>query len=134
MSLPSISSVMEERGVVFEGASRDQLEGVLVEAMRRDIPLAVDYLQSKAREVLETGSSVNWLEDPESVLGKQLIRLHASDAMRPLAQKHFCFNHRLVFVNCCGGKILPNEEETLEEEVIRLQIASQNGVIAYADC
>ena len=124
MSLPSIPVIAQEKGLNLTALSSEQREGLLVEAMRRDMPLAVDLLHRKAHE-----AEGDWLEDPNSVIGKQLIRLHASDALRPLASKHFCHGKPLTFVNCCKGKVGAPPEDLLE-----LQIQTQAGPIAYADC
>jgi hypothetical protein len=88
MSLPSIPVIAQEKGFNLAALSASQREDLLVEAMRRDLPLAVDLLHRKAHE--DGDNAGNWLEDPNSIIGKQLIRLHASDALRPLASKHFC--------------------------------------------
>lgn len=124
MSLPSIPAIAQEKGFNLATLSADQREELLVEAMRRDLPLAIDLLHHKAHD--EDG---DWLEDPNSVIGKQLIRLHASDALRPLASKHFCHGKPLTFVNCCKGKVGEPPKDLLE-----LQIQTQAGPIAYADC
>ena len=127
MSLPSIPAIAQEKGLNLAALSADQREDLLVEAMRRDLPLAVDLLHRKAHE--EGSEAGDWLEDPNSTIGKQLIRLHASDALRPLASKHFCHGKPLTFVNCCKGKVGEPPEDLLE-----LQIHTQAGPIAYADC
>ncbi len=127
MSLPSIPAVAQERNLVLGSLTHEECEAVLVEAMRRDLPLAVDLLHRKAHESgVDAG---NWLEDPNSAIGKQLIRLHASDALRPLASKHFCHGKQLTFVNCCKGTV-----GEPPEDLLALQIATQAGPIAYADC
>ena len=127
MSLPSISAIAQEKGFDLNTLLATQREELLVEAMRRDLPLAVDLLHRKAHEDGE--SAGEWLEDPNSIIGKQLIRLHASDALRPLASKYFCHGKQLTFVNCCKGKVGEPPEDLLD-----LQIKTQAGPIAYADC
>jgi hypothetical protein len=127
MSLPSIPVIAQEKGLNLATLSPLESETLLVEAMRRDLPLAIDFLGRKAHE--DNGS---WLEDPNSPIGKQLIRLHASDALRPLASKHFCGGKELTFVNCCGG-IVGGKKKT-PDEIALLQIQSQAGPVAYADC
>jgi len=131
MSLPSIPIIAREWGIGLDSASinlEDQ-ERLLVEAMRRDLPLAIALLHRKTHEADEVGSSADWLEDPNSEIGKQLIRLHASDALRPLASKHFCNGKELTFINCCKGLVGKQPDNLL-----LLQIQCQAGPIAYADC
>ena len=129
ISLPSIPEIAKERGLDLTQLSAADEEELLVEAMRRDLPLATEFLHRESHGISDSTPSVSWLEDPNSVRGKQLIRLHASDALRPLASKHFCHGHALAFVNCCGGVIgRPPPRINL------LQIQSQAGPVAYADC
>ncbi len=127
MSLPSIPTIAREKGYALIALSATQREALLVEAMRRDLPLAVDLLHRKAHE--NGPEAGEWLEDPNSPIGKQLIRLHASDALRPLASKHFCHGKPLTFVNCCKGKVGDPPADLLD-----LQIKTQAGPVAFADC
>jgi len=127
MSLPSIPAIAIEKNLTLTELSTDQCEEILTEAMRRDLPLAVELLHQKSHEVGEDAGQ--WLADPNSDIGKQLTRLHASDALRPLASKHFCHGKHLTFVNCCKGKVGEPPSNILE-----LQIRAQAGPIAYADC
>lgn len=128
MSLPSIPAIAAERSLDLNNLSAQAQEELLVEAMRRDLPLAVAMLHTTSHDATEE-KGANWLQDPNSEIGKQLIRLHASDALRPLASKHFCHGKQLTFVNCCGGVVgVPPRNIQL------LQIQQQAGPIAYADC
>ncbi len=135
MSLPSIPSIAHERGIDLSACTRADREAVLVEAMRRDMTLAVSYLHALSHREPDESGRVLWTESPHSVLGKQLVRLHASDALRPLASKHFCHGKRLTFVNCCGGAVGgPPKKDDEDDDLLDLQIKSQAGPIAYADC
>lgn len=131
MSLPSVVRIARERNCDTANCSQSELESLLIEAMKCDLPLAVQYLHSLSHQVSPMAPAVSWLQDPNSSLGKQLIRLHASDALRPLAAKHFCHGQTLTFLNCCGGIVGTPPSHA---EVLRLQVLQQNGVIAYADC
>ncbi len=132
MSLPSIPMIAQELGFDLENLQFDEREQLLVAAMKRDLREAVDFLHQKAHTAKEVGAGVVWVQNPNSVIGKQLIRLHASDPLRRLASKYFCHDQHLTFVNCCGGKI--GGDEPKEEELQDLQIKMQAGPIAYADC
>lgn len=139
MSLPSIPDIAAERKYNLQRLTHAQREEVLVEAMRRDMPLAITLLHKKAHEAQEGSGSADWLEDPNSEIGRQLIRLHASDSLRPLASKHFCHGQQLTFINCCGGIVgtPPKNDDEDDENLDALhdrQIQSQVGPIAYADC
>lgn len=133
MSFPSVATVAAERGYDLGTLTGAQAEEVLVEAIRRDCPEAVKYLHRLSHVAQQSaGIGAPWNEDPNSMLGKQLIRIHASDAVRPLVEKHFCHGERLTFVNCCGGKV--GGQKPKDEDLLILQIHSQAGPIAYADC
>lgn len=129
MSLPSITAVALEKSINLATMNLEEQEVLLVEAMRRDLPLAVALLHNKAHEADENNGSADWLEDPNSPIGKQLIRLHASDALRPLVSKHFCHGKDLTFINCCKGVVGQRPDDLL-----LLQIQCQAGPVAYADC
>jgi hypothetical protein len=131
MSLPSVLEISREQNLNVDNASDDQLETVLVEAMRRDLPLAVAVLENNSAWADEHGSS-DWMEDPNSAVGKQLTRIHASDALRPLAAKHFCAGQELSFLNCCNGTV-GGKKKSLAE-LMRLQVQMQNGTLATPDC
>jgi hypothetical protein len=130
VSLPSITAVAQEKGINLDGVlSAEQQESVLVEAMRRDLALALDLLHRKAHEARSNGGHADWLEDPSSEIGKQLTRIHAGDVLRSLASKHFCHGLQLSFFNCCKGVVgKPPGEPML------VQIQCQAGPIAYSDC
>ncbi|HEY4496973.1 MAG TPA: hypothetical protein VI432_02395 [Candidatus Paceibacterota bacterium] len=129
MTLPSISAIAEEKGLNLENLSPENQEEILVEAMRRDLPLAAQFIHAKAHEVMNGDRSTMWTEDPNSALGKQLIRMHASDALRPLASKYFAHGLPLTFMNCCGGAVGNPPMDPMQ-----MQIKMQAGPIAYADC
>lgn len=121
----------------FPSVARHIAEGktgidALLAAVKEDCPDAIDFLHRKAHEAAESGEPVLWSEDPNSTLGKQLIRIHASDAVRPLVQAHVCHGQNLTFVNCCGGIV--GGTKPLPDAIVQLQIDCQAGPIAYADC
>jgi len=123
---------MQRMGVVLKTATEAQMESALVEAMNKDLPLAVKHLHRMSHGNLETGGYVRGNEDPNSELGKQLIRICASTILRELAEKHFCHGQTISFVNCCGPIVGPKKPTPLE--LMKLQIAMQDGTIAHADC
>ncbi|MFZ2831796.1 MAG: hypothetical protein WAZ40_01445 [Minisyncoccia bacterium] len=129
MTLPSIVAVAKERGLDLANLNLADQELVLTEAIRRDLPLAVALLHRKAHEADENDGSASWLEDPKSDIGKQLTRVHASDAIRPLVSKHICHGKDLTFINCCGGVVGKKPDN-----ILLLQIQQQAGPTAYADC
>lgn len=123
MSFPSIARHLAQGKVGAEA---------LLAAVREDCPEAIAFLHRKAHEVKDSGKPVPWSEDPNSKLGKQLIRIHASDAVRPLIQDKVCHGEELAFVNCCSG-VVGGKKKTIEE-LLQLQIECQAGPTAYADC
>ncbi len=129
MSLPSIKAVAQEMGINLGAPNAEEQEKVLVEAMRRDLGPALDLLHRKAHEAKTNGGHADWTEDPGSPVGRMLTRIHAGDALRELASKHFCHGLRLSFFNCCHGVV-----GTPPMEPMLVQIQCQAGPIAYADC
>jgi hypothetical protein len=131
MSFPSVGRVAEEFGFDLNALSSEEGAAVLLESVKRDCPEAMAFLRAKVREADESGGSLMWTENPNSLLGKQLIRIHASDAVRPLVEKYVCDGKPLAFLNCCGGVVGPKPPK---QELVRLQIQMQAGPIAHADC
>ena len=130
MSLPSISAILAERNITdVTTLAASEHRNILLVAMKRDLPIACEYLHRKAHEADGAGGAVNWDENPNSELGRQLIRIHASDAMRPIAETELCHGKKLTFVNCCNGTV-----GTPPENVFLTQIQTQNGDRAKPDC
>jgi hypothetical protein len=127
----------KEKSMSFPSVARHVAQGktglqALLAAVKEDCPEAVEYLHKKAHQAQDSGQPVMWSEDPNSKLGKQLIRIHASDAVRPLVQEHVCHGMELAFVNCCSGQVGGKKKDP--EELVQFQIECQAGPIAYADC
>jgi hypothetical protein len=134
MSLPSIPAIAQEYSIALANASDAERETILVEAMRRDMPEAVTVLKQASDKANSASGEADWLEDPNSKVGKQLIRIHAGDALRSLASKHFCGGKSLTFFNCCGGKVGGGKIKRTLGELMNLQIQMQDGTLARADC
>jgi len=130
MSYPSITAVLKERHVDLDTASYTELEGVLLEAFRRNLPIGISYLQQVAARVKQAGRRVLEPEDPNSSLGKQLIRLLGTDVARGIVEREFGVAFGLY--NCCGVVAAPTREALVMN--MREQILLQNGVLASADC
>jgi hypothetical protein len=130
MSLPSINKVSEELGITInESTSAEDLDRVLKEAMSKDMSLGIELLHRKSHEATETGQTAQWEFNPNSEIGRQLTRIHASDPLRRIASKHFCHGHQLTFVNCCKGFV-----GKPPENIALIQIQNQNGTTGSADC
>ncbi len=123
MSFPSVAKYLEQ------GLSSAE---ALLAAVKEDCAEGVAYLHRRAHEAAGSPEGIFWLEDPNSKLGKQLIRIHASDAVRPLVERHVCHGQSLTFFNCCGGQVGGKRKDP--DELIRIQIECQAGPLAYADC
>jgi hypothetical protein len=131
MSLPSLAYLTAR--VDLTSLSPQEHEKILVEAMRRDLGPALELLHKKAHEAKQNGvlGYATWEEDPNSEIGKMLIRIHAGDVLRRLASKYFCHDMELTFYNCCGGRV---GKPPKEEEQTIYQILVQNGTLGSADC
>ncbi|HUD03086.1 MAG TPA: hypothetical protein VMR46_03710 [Candidatus Paceibacterota bacterium] len=123
MSFPSVARY------IARGLSDTE---ALLAAVKEDCSEAVAYLHCKAHEAQNAGKPVLWSENPNSKLGKQLIRIHASDAVRPLVQERICHGMELAFVNCCSGQVGGDKKDPAA--LLRWQIECQAGPVAYADC
>lgn len=134
MSLPSIARVIEEHHLDAGALSSEQLESVIAEAMRRDLPLGVEYLYGLAHEARDKRSAAFGNEDPNSALGKQLIRICAGTVLRDVAEKHFCHGMKLSFLNCCGPVVAPEKDMPDKKTLMLRQLHMQDGTIAHADC
>ena len=125
MSLPSLTTLLNATGKSSDNLTGEQMEAIFVEAMRRDLPLACDYLHKQSH--LDGDPKA---EDPKSELGRQLTRI-SFDVLRTLAEKHLCHGKPITFYNCC--KIAFGERPPFEQ-MMRTQIQCQAGPIAYSDC
>ena len=132
MSYPSITAVLEERHVDLDTATNTELEGALLEAFRRDLPDGMSYLTTMAARVKQTGQRLLQPEDPNSPLGKQLIRLLGTDVARGIVERELDIGFAVGLYNCCGVVMAPTREALAMN--MREQILLQNGVLASADC
>lgn len=130
MSYPSINEIMKRRGINPETASETDLKGALWEAFETNLPLGVAYLRNVAAKVKEGGKRILQPEDPNSPLGKQLIRLVGTDVARNICQAELGVS--LALYNCCGVVGAPSEMDLAM--TVQEQIALQDGTLATADC
>jgi hypothetical protein len=130
MSYPSISEIMTARGLSLETASDRELRDALWEAFNVNLKEGVQYLTSLAAEVKESGKKVVRPEDPDSPLGKKIIRLLGTDVARSIMSERLGVPFALY--NCCCAVAAPSAEEL--EVSAREQIAMQDGTIASANC
>jgi hypothetical protein len=127
MSLPSLTRLTAEARCHLDQLSEEQLGRFMLGAIRSDLPLACEFLHK-----LSHGDGTISPQDPNSLLGKQLIRICGGDVLRSLAEEHLCHGKKITFYNCCG--IAVREEKPTRLEMLRTQFACQVGPIAYADC
>lgn len=137
MSFPSISAVLEERGLNVDTAPENDLENALWEAFNRDLPLGVAFVTNLADQVRHKGRKLIINEDPNSPCGKQVMRLLGTDVARKVCrdqmrQRTGIPTLALCLYNCCGGGGAPTEEELKPDP--RTQIKLQNGTLAPAHC
>jgi hypothetical protein len=130
MSYPSVVAVLENRGINLETATDAQIRSVLLEAFRADLGMGMSYLAGVAEKVRKTGQRFLKAEDPNSPVGKQLIRLLGADIARGVVEPHFDVAFGLY--NCCGVTAATTREDLRMN--MREQIMLQNGVLASADC
>lgn len=89
MSYPSITVVLGERGIDPETATAAEIREALLEAFHRDLKIGMVYLGRVAAKVKRTHRRLVQSENPNSKLGKQLIRLLGTDIARGIVEKRF---------------------------------------------
>lgn len=134
MSFPSVVAVAKQRGVDLTSLTDESVaRDILAEAIRLDCGDAVRYLHERVHEADAAGTEVVFSEDPNSQLGKQLMRLFAADAVRSVVREKYLHGREIVFYNCCGGILSPRGTPAPIASALT-QIHFQDGQIAYADC
>jgi hypothetical protein len=102
-------------------------------AFSTNLPLgmkAIDHVVSLRRSGTSQGP-VNY--DPNSDVGKQIIRLMGADVPRKLLEAYH--GVRFLFLNCCAPAVyLEGETFPSFEEQLQMQFDNQTGVTASADC
>lgn len=127
MSYPSIKQVLVN--VKLEDSSQEELNEMLFSAFQKDLPEGVSYLLDLAEEV-KSGKRMLKIEDPNSKLGKQLIRLIGTDVARGIMEQRTGI--ALGLYNCCGV-VGAKSKEQLDMTPLE-QIQLQDGTLADADC
>jgi len=125
MSLPSLLTATEGKNI--EALTDKELDALILTGMKADLPLACKHLHALAHGKGELATT-----DPKSELGKQIIRICASDVMRPLAEEHLCHGKQITFYNCCTVQV--SEKKPTRRAKTLIQIQAQTGPIARADC
>lgn len=130
MSYPSISGVLEDRGVNPETATDAELEAALWEAFTDDLPLGVAHLSALAAQVRQGSERILDIQDPNSPLGRQIARLLGADISRAVCEARL--DVAFGFYNCCNT-VVGKKREDLRLSM-REQVMLQNGALASPDC
>lgn len=124
MSYPSIKNVAPRT------MSERERELALLAAFRNDLPLGVEAIEGDVAKIRKDGVRRLIPEDPNSPLGKQLIRLLGTDIARGIIERHYGVAYGLY--NCCA-RVIAVDRGSLAMNTTE-QIELQNGVLASADC
>lgn len=130
MSYPSLASITEKKAVNLEEADQEEIDLVFIEAFKKDLNKGYEYLKDLAEQAREEGGRVLKIEDPNSSLGKQLIRLLGTDVARNILSRHLGVAFGLY--NCCSPVAAPSEDELNLSAAEQAKL--QNGDMASADC
>jgi hypothetical protein len=131
MSYPSIAEIIDERKINLARANDQILTNALWEAFRRDLPDGGRYLNNLVQDLATTAEKrILRIEDPNSTVGKQLIRLLGTDIARGICEHKLGAQFGLY--NCCGVVAAYRHNDLGLS--LREQIELQNGVLASADC
>lgn len=130
MSYPSVAKIVKDRGLDLSTASDTELREAIWQALNTDLKDGIDYLAGLSDEVKRTGKKVVRPENPESPLGKKIIRLLGTDIARQiLSQK---LGIQFAFYNCCCAVGAPTAEEL--KLSAREQIELQDETVATMHC
>lgn len=124
MSYPSIKLA------VTEGLSTEEQKELLWAAFQKDLPLGIQFLREQAENVRATGERILTINDPNSPLGKQIIRLLGTDIARGICEEKLGVAFGLF--NCCAPVTAPTKKDLNMTYLEQIQL--QNGVMASADC
>ncbi len=130
MSYPSIVSVLANQGIVPEVASDLELGNALFGAFEQDLALGTTHLRELADRVTNGEERILDIQDPNSPLGKQLIRLVGTDVAREICEGKFGVAFGMY--NCCSIVVAPTRARLNMSR--REQVMLQNGKLAHADC
>ena len=134
MSFPSIVALARERGLTLPDITEAEAKELLIASVRKDCPEGVAYLHARAHDAKNANQVVSWAENPNSILGRQLARLH-TDAVRPVVEEFICHGMGLRFYNCCAGEV--GKPDELAPASAKTQILLQSGDNIHgvsADC
>ena len=107
MSYPSVKQILENQNISLENADEVDLKEVLWQGLQIDLPLGINWLTQNFSSLKDGEELVMPGIDPNSELGKQLIRIVGCDLPRSVAEEKL--NIGLAMYNCCkvvgkGGK------------------------------
>jgi hypothetical protein len=124
MSYPSIKNVDPDM------LTEREREDALLAAFSIDLPLGMAAIEHDAQEVRQNGVRKLVIENPNSPLGKQIVRLLGTDVARGVLERHMGVAFGLY--NCCA-RVIAIDHESLAMTTME-QIKLQNGALASADC
>lgn len=110
--------------------TRQDLKEALWQTFQQDLPLATTYLENMACQTRKLGQRQLKIENPNSDLGKQIIRLIGTDIARQIVEGKLGVAFGLY--NCCSPVCALTRKE-LNLSLVE-QISLQNGELASADC
>ena len=109
MSYPSIKNVDPNT------LTEQEREKALFAAFHADLPLGMAAIELDVTEVKSNGNRKLVPEDPNSPLGKQIIRLLGTDVARGILERH----HGVAFglYNCCGRVVAPEPRRSADDHI-----------------
>jgi hypothetical protein len=99
MSYPSIAKILADKNIDLEIANNLQLRESLWEALQIDLPLGFKYLFDFAQNTNDQSQNTGEDIDPNSLLGKQIIRIIGCDLPKTLFEEKT--GVRFGLYNCC---------------------------------
>ena len=124
MSYPSIKDVNAL------SLSVEEQKEVLWGAFQKDLPLGIQFLSGEAEKVRMNGERSLVANDPNSALGKQVIRLLGTDIARAICEEKL--GVAFGFYNCCASVTARAKSELKMSYLEQIQL--QNDVLASPAC
>lgn len=120
MSYPSITKVLESQELNLQTSSESALRNALYEALKIDLPVGLEYLDKFAAKVGDNQQICGDDIDPNSLLGKQIIRIVGCDIPRSIVEEKTGVYFGMY--NCCKVEARRGDKPVMD---IRLQLQGQ---------
>jgi len=124
MSPSSIQHIINEKEINIEAATPTILKNALWRAFNRDLSQGVAYLADMARSVKRSGKRIVKVENPETQIGRQLLRLLGTDVAREICEQRF--EIAFGFYNTCAPVAALTKDELQMNPLEQIKIQAKD--------